>query len=199
MYLYGAGGHAKVILDILETQNVEAEGIIDDSKEGEFMGVRILRGWQKYCSPIIISIGNNDVRRKIAERLTHESVAFGTAVHPSAVVSHHAEIGEGSVIMQGSVIQSCAHIGRHCIVNTCASVDHDCVIGDYAHISPHATLCGNVSVGEGSWVGAGSVVIPGVKIGRWSVVGAGSVVCRDIPDGVVAYGSPCRVIRKIKE
>lgn len=199
MYLYGAGGHAKVILDILEAQGVEAEGIIDDNKVGEYMGTRILHGWVRNYSPVIISIGSNDARKKIAEQLSREGAIFGTAVHPSAIVSPKAAIGEGSVIMQGSIIQSCAHIGRHCIINTGASVDHECQIGDYAHISPHATLCGNVSVGEGTWIGAGSVIIPGIKIGKWSIVGAGSVVCRDIPDGVVAYGSPCHVARRAKE
>ena len=101
--------------------------------------------------------------------------------------------------MQGSTIQSAAKIGKHCIVNTNASIDHECVIGDFVHISPQATLCGNVHVGTGSWIGASAVVIPGVKIGRWSVIGAGSVVVNDVPDGVVAYGNPCRIrSRKIE-
>lgn len=198
MYLYGAGGHAKVIIDILNAMNIEVSGVIDDSPAvREFMGIDVLKGWRKGCTPVIISIGNNGVRRQIAERLTAAGVDFGLAVHPSAIVSPHAVVGEGSVVMQGSILQSCCKVGRHCIVNTGASIDHDCAIGDYAHIAPHATLCGNVNVGEGTWIGAGSVVIPGVRIGRWSVVGAGSVVCRDIPDGVVAYGSPCRVVRNV--
>ena len=65
------------------------------------------------------------------------------------------------------------------------------------HLSPHSTLCGNVTVGEGAWIGAGSVILPGIKIGKWSIVGAGSVVCKDIPDGVLAVGNRCRVIKKI--
>lgn len=196
MFLYGAGGHAKVIIDILDAMGVSVAGIVDDNPAAhKFMDIDVFHEWTAACSPILISIGHNETRKAIAERLDTEGATFGWAVHPSAIISPHALIGEGSVVMQGCILQSCCCVGRHCIINTGASVDHECIIGDYAHISPHATLCGNVSVGEGTWIGACSVVIPGVKIGRWSVIGAGSVVCRDIPDGVVAYGSPCRVVR----
>lgn len=99
--------------------------------------------------------------------------------------------------MQGAIVQACAHIGKHCIINTGASVDHECIIEDFVHISPHSTLCGNVHVGEGAWIGAGTTIIPGVKIGKWSVVGAGSVVTKDIPDGVLAVGNRCKVIKKL--
>ena len=99
--------------------------------------------------------------------------------------------------MQGAIVQSDVCIGSHCIINTGASVDHECLIADYVHISPHCTLCGNVQVGEGTWIGAGSVVIPGVKIGKWSIIGAGSVVTKDIPDGVLAVGNRCKIIKNI--
>ena len=98
--------------------------------------------------------------------------------------------------MHGSIIQSDTIIGRHCIINTKASIDHECVINDFVHISPGSVLCGNVIVGEGTWIGAGSIIIPGVKIGKNSIIGAGSVVVKDLPDGVVAYGNPCKVIRE---
>ena len=94
-------------------------------------------------------------------------------------------------------MQADAQIGKHCIINTGASIDHESVIADYVHISPHSTLCGNVYVGEGSWIGAGSIVIPGLRIGRWCVIGAGSVVTKDIPDGVLAVGNRCKIIKKI--
>lgn len=193
MYLYGASGHAKVIIDILIAQGITVDGLIDDDESiDELLGYPVFHG-EFNLSPLIISIGQNSIRKKIAENL---NVDFGMVVHPSAIISGCSSIGKGTVVMQGAIIQSCASIGEHCIINTGASVDHDCRIGDFVHISPHATLCGNVSVGEGAWVGAGTTVIPGVKIGKWSVVGAGSVVLDDIPDGVVAVGNPCKVIKK---
>lgn len=194
MFLYGASGHAKVIIDILKANGMEIEGLLDDNPDvTELMGYKVLHGVNDVSS-LIISIGNNRIRKMIAERL---ETRFEKAVHPSAIMSPSAKVGEGTVVMQGAIVQACAEIGKHCIVNTGASVDHECVLEDYVHVSPHSTLCGNVHVGEGSWIGAGTTVIPGVKIGKWSVIGAGSVVVRDIPDGVVAYGNPCRIVRHL--
>lgn len=194
MYLYGASGHGKVIVDILKSQNKSVEGFFDDNPSlKELLGYPVFPT-EKIQSPLIISIGSNAVRKKIAEKHLLE---YGMAIHSSAIVSDAASIEEGTVVMQGAIIQSCASVGKHCIVNTGASVDHDCVIEDYVHISPHATLCGNVTVGEGTWIGAGSTVIQGVKIGKWSIIGAGSVVTKDIPDGVLAVGNRCKIIKKI--
>lgn len=195
MYLYGASGHAMVIMDILKANGISIEGLVDDNPErNELLGYPVFHG-KTDASPLIISIGNNKIRKKIAENYSAE---FGTAVHPSAIVSEYAQIGEGTVVMQGAIIQTCAKVGKHCIINTGASVDHECQIDDYVHVSPHATLCGNVHVGEGTWIGAGTTVIQGVKIGKWCMIGAGSVVTKDIPDGVLAVGNRCEILKKIK-
>lgn len=195
MYLYGASGHAMVIMDILKANGISIEGLVDDNPErNDLLGFPVFHG-KLDASPLIISIGNNKIRKKIAESYSAE---FGTAVHPSAIVSEYAQIGEGTVVMQGAIIQTCAKVGKHCIINTGASVDHECQIDDYVHISPHATLCGNVHVGEGTWIGAGTTVIQGVKIGKWCMIGAGSVVTKDIPDGVLAVGNRCKIIKKIE-
>ncbi len=195
MYLYGASGHAKVIMDILAANNIMIDALVDDNGEvKELQGVPVIHSAEG-CSPFIISIGNNKIRKMIADRLDCE---FMSAVHPSAIVSPTAKIGEGTVVMQGAVIQADAVIGKHCIINTAATVDHDCRIGDYVHISPNVSLCGNVQVGEGTQIGVGSVVVPGVKIGRWSLVCAGSVVTKDIPDYCIASGNRCKVIKYIE-
>ncbi|MCM0246395.1 MULTISPECIES: acetyltransferase [Bacteroides] len=194
MFLYGASGHAKVIIDILRAGHESIEALFDDNVAvTSLLGHPVLRP-SEVRGPLIVSIGNNRIRKRIVDTL---SVEFGYAIHPLSIVSELADIGEGSVVMQGSIIQVCAQVGRHCIINTGASVDHECVIEDYVHISPHSTLCGNVSVGEGSWIGAGTTVIPGVKIGKWSVIGAGSVVTKDIPDHVLAAGNRCKIIKSI--
>lgn len=194
MYLYGASGHAKVIIDILKSQGINLDGLVDDNQELDRLLDYPVFHDSSVIDKTIVSIGSNTIRKRIVESLSCE---FETAIHSSAIVSEYASVDEGSVVMQGAIIQSCAKIGKHCIINTGASVDHECVIEDFVHISPHATLCGNVHVGEGSWVAAGTVVLPGVKIGKWSVIGAGSVVSKDIPDGVLAVGNRCKVIKNI--
>lgn len=197
MYLYGASGHAKVIMDILSACHLHLEGLVDDNPQlNDLLGVHVIhepiRG-----ADYLISIGSNQARRTVASKLQTYARHFITAVHPSAVVSPRATVGEGSVVMQGAIIQTCAQIGNHCIINTGASVDHECVIGDFVHISPHATLCGNVQVGEGTWVGAGATIIQGISIGKNSVVGAGSVVTHNVPDGVLVVGNRAKIIKQL--
>ena len=195
MILCGASGHAKVIQDIVEAQGDHVTMLVDDNPEiTEFRGIDVTHAMPQTKEPTIISIGNNRIRRMIAERI---GGPFGTAIHPSAVVSLSARIKEGTVVMPNAVIQSEACIGNHCIINTGVIVEHENLISDYVHLSPHATLCGNVSVGEGTWIGAGATVIQGITIGKNCIIGAGSVVVRDIPDNCVAYGNPCRVVRKL--
>lgn len=194
MYLFGASGHAKVIIDILTACDEKIDGLIDDNENiTSLMDYPVYHGMYD-LSPILISIGNNLIRKKVSEKLTG---VIGKAIHPSAIISTYSTIDLGTVVMPGAIINSDSHIGKHCIINTGASIDHECIIDDYVHISPHATLCGNVSVGEGSWIGAGAVIIQGVKIGKWSQIGAGSVVTKDIPDNVLAYGNNCKIIRNI--
>jgi acetyltransferase EpsM len=193
IYLFGAGGHAKVIVEILESCGLRPAGLFDENAAGgQVCGYDVDAYPGKFdvdLDELIISIGNNAVRRDKAEKL---QVNYTTAIHRAVTISPRATVGRGTVVMAGVIINSETSVGQHCIINTSASIDHDCVIGDFAHISPNATLCGTVSVGEGSHIGAGAVVIPGIKIGSWSTVGAGAVVIRDVPDNTCVVGSPAR-------
>lgn len=194
MYLYGASGHAKVVIDILKALGEQIEGLVDDNPDiNKLMGIPVIHDCID-LSPMIVSIGVNANRKKIVNKLNCD---FGSAIHPSALVAGTARIDEGTVVMQGTIVQVDTQIGKHCIINTGASVDHECRIEDFVHLSPHVTLCGNVTVGEGSWIGAGSVVLPGVKIGKWSVIGAGSIVSQNIRDGVLAVGNRCKIIKNL--
>ena len=191
MYLYGVSGHAKVIKEIIESNGQNLTGVVDDNLDlKEFCGMPVDHNAGE-SGPFIVSIGNNKVRKEIVSRLKS---SFFKAIHPNAVISQSASINDGTVVMAGVVVNAEAHIGSHCIINTGAIIDHECCLQDYVHISPNTTLCGNVCVS-----GAGSTVIQGVKIGRWSQIGAGSVVVNDIPDGVLAYGVPCRVVRNLDD
>ena len=194
MYLYGASGHGMVIKEILHASGMKVQAFVDDNTEINSLCSRPVVHDAAGLSPIIVSIGDNSIRKRIVERLSGHT--FGNAIHPSAVVSDTAEIGEGTVVMPGAIINAYAKIGKHCVINTGAIVDHECVIGDFVNICPRTTLCGNVHVGNDSQVCAGSVVIQGIHIGSNTTVGAGSVVVKDVPDGVVAYGNPCKVIHE---
>lgn len=191
MYLYGASGHAKVIIEILELCGIKVKGLFDDNPTIKtILDYNVLGPYDSTIlnnDQLIISIGNNELRKTISQQL---NLDFGKAIHPSAVISRRSSIGFGSVIMGNAIINSDTIISKHAIINTSASIDHDCIIEDFVHISPNATLCGGVFIGEGTHVGAAAVIIPGIKIGKWATIGAGAVVIRDVPDFTTVVGNP---------
>jgi len=196
-YLIGAGGHAKVIADILVAAGRPPAAFLDDAPQhNQILGITVIKGLvlPEPDSAVIIAIGDNVTREELARRYT----VFDIAIHPAGHISRDAEIGPGSVVMSGAVINAGARIGSHCIINSGAIIDHDCLISDFAHIAPGATLGGNVRVGVGSMVGLGASVIHGRAIGDHTIVGAGSTVVRDLPSFVVAIGSPARPVHERK-
>lgn len=196
MLLYGASGHAKVIIDCLESHNLSVTGIFDDDlTKKELMDFKVLGAYNPNYMPeeqIIISIGENDIRKKLANKVQHK---FGSVKHITSTISKNVLIGEGSVIFHKTILQSSVTVGQHVIINTAASVDHDCIIEDFVHISPNATICGSVSIGEGTHIGAAAVILPNLTIGKWCKIGAGSVIIKDVPDNSVVVGNPGKIIK----
>lgn len=193
--LIGGGEHARVVVDALLACHARVNALFDPKYSGELFGVPQMGQYGASVFPdskAIVAIGNNNIRKKVAEVCSH---SFGLVVHPSALVSKFSQIKTGSMILHGTTIQAQTQIGQHVILNTGAQVDHDCVIGDYAHIAPGAVLCGRVQVGEGTLIGAAATVIPGIQIGKWAIIGAGAVVTKDVPDFSVVVGVPSRVVK----
>ncbi|WP_231427778.1 acetyltransferase [Pedobacter sp. Leaf250] len=198
MYLYGASGHGKVIAEIAEENKIIISAFIDhDLSKTKFLEYKVVHESPASAVSIVISIGNNLVRKKIVE--SHTNFNYKVLSHPKSAVSTRATIGEGSVIMAGATINSDAIIGKHCIINTNASVDHDCILKDFVHISPNSALAGNVQIGEGTHVGIGASIIQNVTIGKWCTIGAGAVVLRDVLDGYTVVGNPGKVIKISKD
>lgn len=198
MILFGASGHAKVIIDILKCQNKNVDFIFDDHPLYDEIYEIPIKSADQCAENVeaIISIGNNKFRKEVAERF---SLIYQVAIHPSAVISSFSEILEGTVVMANAVVNPDAKIGKHCIINTSAIIEHDCVLEDFVHISPNASLAGNVFVGEGSQVGIGACVKQGVKIGKWCTVGAGAAIINDVPDYSVVVGVPGRIIKSVNK
>lgn len=204
IFVFGASGHAKVVIDIIERQNLyEIAFLVDDALA--------LRGRQTYGYPVIggkeelldsgihsgiVAIGSNRARREVAAWLRKRGFDLVSAVHPSAQIARGVTVGSGTVIMAGAVINSDTSIGRDVIVNTRAGIDHDCSIGEGVHIAPGATLCGTVKVGDGSFVCAGATIIPNLTIGNDVTVGAGATVIRDVEAGLIIAGSPAMPLKK---
>lgn len=184
---------------------MEIVGFLDDKADKfgtVFCGAIIVGGFnmlaalRQDASQAAIAFGNCHGRLSMAQKALMCGFTLPNLIHPSAIVSQYASIGHGAIIMPGAIINSGSEIGNNVIVNTAASVDHECTIGDGVHIGPGARLAGLVTVGSATWIGIGSIVRESVHIGNNVLIGAGSLVLRDIPDGVVAYGTPAKVVRR---
>jgi sugar O-acyltransferase (sialic acid O-acetyltransferase NeuD family) len=208
--LYGASGHARVVLDAARTTGAfDVVAVVDDRadlKGTRFEGLEVIGDRSAFSAlkdrgarALLLGIGSVDVgdaRRVIYDRVLLLGFELPTVVHHAAVVSPTATIGPASVVFAGAMVNPGARIGANVIINTAAIVEHDVIIGDHAHVSPGAHIAGNVTVGDRSHIGIGATVIQGVRIGAGVVVGAGAVVLHDVPDGDRVAGVPARSIRK---
>lgn len=203
IFVFGASGHAKVVIDVVEKQGrYDIAFLADDDtslKHSEVYGYQVIGGKEELLAETIrkgiVAIGSNQARCRVAAWLIDNGFELVCAVHPSAQLARGVTIGDGTVLMAGALVNSDSSIGRNVIINSRASIDHDCTIGDSVHIAPGSVLCGNVTVGEGSFICAGATVIPNLGIGRNVTVGAGSTVIRDVPDDLTVVGSPAKAIQ----
>lgn len=207
--LVGAGGHCKVVLDVLFSNNdYEVAGIVDikDRVGSKVLGVsvvgidsdlpRFFKAGIKNCFIAVGSIGNSRPRVNLYDIAKKIGFSFPNLISSSALVSLSAIIGVGNYIAPGAIINAGAKIGNNCIINTGAVIEHDCTIGDFVHLAPGSILSGNVTVGNYTHIGTGSVIIQSLKIGTKVIVGAGSVVTKNIGKSIIVYGNPCKERRK---
>lgn len=204
--IFGASGHAKVAIDILNYTGYDVTIVIDNKESlhgTKIMGIpivseeKLLDQLEKGITSAFVAIGDNAIRVEIGNKLKLMGFNLVTAIHHNAIVADTSKIGVGAILAAGSIINPNVHIGNFAIINTGATIDHDCFISEGAHISPGVNLAGNVRIGEKAHVGIGSCVIQGINIARDTIIGAGSVVVRDISSNVIAYGSPARVMKEL--
>ena len=193
-YIYGAGGHGKVVYENLLAAGNKTIAFFDDNfQETFFMGVPVLT-WTPLVldkDKLIIAIGNNRTRKQVAESIRVS--CFGKGIHPSAILSPSCKIENGTVVMPAVVVNACANIGQHVILNTHSTIEHDCTIEDYVHVCPNVAIAGNVRIGEGTQVGIGASIIQGITIGKWCTIAAGAVVINDVPDYAMVAGVPATI------
>jgi sugar O-acyltransferase (sialic acid O-acetyltransferase NeuD family) len=208
--IWGCGGHAKVVADVILASGQTIVGYVDADRdrlaelatpaqeialltENELTGALQVQGeLPGDATAAVIAIGNNGVRLDLLRRFS--TIHCPPLVHPTAVVSRSARVGRGSVVFAQAVVNAGSRIGDGVIINTAAVVEHDCVIDDGCHLSPGAVVNGGVVVGSGSWIGAAATVIHGIRVGSGAVVGAGAVVIHDVDEGVTVVGNPARVL-----
>ena len=202
IYLYGRGGYAKVILDILHQQGRRVSAIVDDTPHPEmqqFRGVPIRAAFDvlsmAHCdrSRWIVAIEDNLLRQQIVQKLSNLGHSFTTAIHPAASIALGVQIAPGTVVMANAAINPDTQIGAHTIINLGAVIDHDCTIASYCHVGPGCTLGGHVRLHSGVFLNVGTAVCPHVEVGEYTICGAGSVVVQSLPEQCLADGRPATV------
>lgn len=206
--IWGARGHAKVLGEFLGRVGYEIVALFDNdpSVTTPLPGVPLYFGeegflrWRaEFISDAVglVAIGGarGQDRLDIQKFFSQHRIDPITVIHPTAFVAANAILGSGVQVLAQAAVATDARIGTACIVNTSASVDHECVLADGVHIAPRAVLAGCVDIGACTLIGVGAVILPNIRIGRNAIIGAGAVVTRDVPDDVVVYGNPARIIK----
>ncbi|MEI6141745.1 MAG: NeuD/PglB/VioB family sugar acetyltransferase [Mariniphaga sp.] len=210
--IWGATGHSIVLEEIL-SKDFEIIAIFDNNVnvESPFESIKIYNGengftnWLKIerpnCSEMYFTVAIGGSKGKDRTEISKFLKAYGMTsvdcIHNTASVGKGLVKGEGCHILANSTIGVRCKIDNQVIINTASSIDHECTLGNGVHIGPGATLAGCIEVGDNTFIGTGASILPRIKIGSNSIVGAGAVVTKDIPDNVIAYGNPAKVIRNI--
>ncbi len=205
LLIAGAGGHGRVVADAaLSSGRFSQVAFLDDGypsltirEDWPLLGkLESMSGFLGEYTMLVAAFGDATFRLKVLTRALEIGYVCPSIIHPAAVVSRYAIIGDGAVVFAGSVINVGAEIGRGCIVNTGATVDHDCRLDEGVHICPGAHLAGNVKIGARSWFGVGAAARQGVSIGADVMIGAGAVVVADVPAGKTFVGVPARELNR---
>ena len=205
LVIIGAGGHGKVVLDILQLAGKHRIiGFLDADTTlagTEVSGLPVLgpinqisRLRHQKIKGAIVAIGDNRVRVSYAALLAEHGIELITAIHPAAVIAKSAQIGHNVVVAAGAVVAASVIVADSAILNTSCVVDHECELEPGVHICPGALLAGRVRVGAGAFVGLGAKVLPCLSIGKGAIVGAGAVVLKDVPEGSTVVGVPARML-----
>lgn len=202
----GAGGHAGMILEVLEEDpRYEMVGLLDNNPalHGKYIqGVRVLGDDSELkklkdnnINHFIVGIGATRscaLRKAIFDKAIQLNMVPVTLVHQSVRMMRTAVICEGAVVMPGAVINRNVFIGRNVIVNSAVVVEHDTRVGDHSHIASSACIAGGVKIGEEVLVGANATIKENIILENRSVVGAGSVVVKPVLSGQMVVGIPAR-------
>ena len=192
--LVGAGGHARVCIEVIEQGGqYKIAGLVEkyeimDEKNLEYPIIGIdedLETLRDEYSNALVTIGQiktPEPRINIYNKLKNLEYKLPVIISPLAYISKYAEICEGTAFLHGAIVNAGANIGINCIINNKALIEHDAIIGDHCHIATGAILNGETQVGDGTFIGSGVITKQSIKIGKNCVVGAGCVVKKNMPD-----------------
>lgn len=151
---------------------------------------------EKYkTNKFFIAFGNMKYRKAVFDQFIGNGWEAVNIIHPDAVISPEAKIGQGVLVECGCLITPNPVIGNNVVINTGSQVNHDNFVRDHVYIASGVVLSGGVTIEENTLIDDGVVITLGKKVGSNCIIGAGSVVTKDICNDSVAYGVPAKIIR----
>ena len=207
VYIIGCGGNSKVIVEICELNKYVIKGFFDDrhnlARDNGHTKYKIIGTTDDIKNypriKIINSIGDNEIRKKICDKLNDENLNLEwiNCIHPDSHISTTVKLGMGNIICYGSFINSCVSIGNFNLLNTYSIVEHDSIICDFNHVAPRTTLCGNTFIGNINLLGASSTFIPNKRIGNKNIIGAMTLIIDNFGDNNLIVGIPGTIKKKL--
>jgi UDP-perosamine 4-acetyltransferase len=201
--IMGPGGQARVVLDGLFAAGKTVGGLLDRTEKGVEVGGSVVLGgpdeWRLHAGDdceFVVGMANSDMRQSICEEIIAAGASLGSVIHPSAIISPRAKLGQGVIVLAGTVVGPDAVLGDFTLINANCSIDHDCVLETGVQFGPGVTLAGGITCGEHAFLGVGATVLPGIQIGARAVVGAGAVVTKPVAEGTTVVGNPARPLTK---
>ena len=192
LYIYGAGGHGKVVKDVAIDNGYKKILFVDDGTEFGFN--EFVKNVKK--ANVFIAIGNNHIRKEKQKLLETLGYNIVTLIHSSAIIGSNVVIEKGVVIMPNVIINTNSIIKKGVILNSACVIEHDCFIDEFAHISPTVGVAGGVKIGKLTHLGIGSKIKENINIGNHVIIGAGAVVINNIEDNKIVAGVPAKEIKE---
>lgn len=207
--IFGAGAQGRVTLDTLRARDdVSVVGFVDGDtslKNAHVNDVPVygtagdIRHNHGKDTSIIVALGANDTRIRLATEFIRDGFNLYSAIHPSAVISASAVVGRNIAVMPHTLVHANAHVEDHAIINSGAVIEHDTIVGNGASVSPGTQVGGRVTIGSSAFIGTGAIILPRVTIGAHAIVAAGSLVTKDVPERTLVAGSPAKYVQDIDD
>lgn len=204
--IVGAGGFGREVLswalDCHEAGRLPPVGGFIDDQEEAMAGFDLPRlGPISDYAPapgdrFVVAVGKPSSKRRLVEMLSGRGAQFATLIHPTAVVTRSATLGEGVIMTPFTMANPSAVLERFVTLISFSGLGHDARAGEFTTISSHVDVTGFAELGRDVFVASGARILPGVKVGDGATIGAGAVVMRRVKPGATVYTAPAKLLFK---
>lgn len=210
IYILGVGHNTVVYMELAELNGYCVKGLYhcaEGQTGNSIHGIKIIGTHDELLSceslkgmTFALSMGDNDIRLKLAKRIRDKGGSIPTLIHPTAFISKYAFLDKGVVVHSNATIQPEVVIGSETVISFNTGIVHNSIIGKGCYIAGNSIVGAYTTLEDGVFVGQGAIIISGKvsKVGKKSIIGAGSIVTKNVPPYSVLKGNPGRIFNKVK-